>query len=243
MEKGGAVMYRKSRIVIICLLIAASLAAAGYVIYRKTVKDYIDCARMLSKVYHEDRSDLSFKVTIDTAGQTVDSQFRAVRFPYQDSTATQITISGKNRDYVFYKVRGKNVSEQEDADAQNGIPKNFMELIEWGREIYSSDLEIRKTRDRDLATYTVRVPDEMVQTFMDAYLGKLQSLELHYTDCVLVLSGHGRTMNELTLQGTAEYRILFVNASTNIMVRARVNALGDKVAVPDIPDYVVKAAN
>lgn len=237
-------MYRKSRIIIICLLIACILAAAGYVIYRKTVKDYVDCARMLSKVYLEDCSDLSFWVTIDTAGQTIDSQFRAIRFPYQDSTATQITVNGKNRDYVFYKVRGKNVSQQEsDTEAQNGIPKNFMELIEWGREIYSSDLEIRKTHDRNTTTYTVRVPDEMVQSFMDAYLGKLQSLELHYTDCVLVLSGNGRKMSELTLQGKAEYRILFVNSSTSIMVRARVNALGDKVTIPDVPDYVVKAAN
>ena len=87
------------------------------------------------------------------------------------------------------------------------------------------------------------VPDEMVQTFMDAYLGKLESFDLKYTGCKLILTGNGRTMTELALQGTADYRVLFVNSSANILVRARVNALGSKVQIPDVPDYVVKAAN
>lgn len=235
-------MYRKRRILAILLVLLCLGAAAGYVVYSRTVKDYVDCARMLSKIYGADRSDLTFYVTIDTAGQAINTQFRALRFPYQNSTATQITISGTNGDYVFYKVNGRSITQDENAEEQNGIPRNFMELIQWGKQIYQSDLKIRKTKDRRSTTYAVQVPDEMVQSFMDAYLGKLEAFDLKYSDCKLTLIGNGRTMSDLSLQGKADYRVLFVNTSTNILVRARVNALGDKVQVPDVPDYVVKAS-
>ena len=236
-------MYRKRRLLAAALALLCILSIAGYVVYTKTVKDYVDCARMLSKIYQEDRSDLTFYVTVDTAGHAIDTQFRAVRFPYQNATATQVTLVGKNGEYTFYKVNGRNISDEGSEDAQNGIPRNFMELIQWGKQIYESDMQIRKIKDRGYATYTVDVPDEMVQTFMDAYLGKLESFDLKYTGCKLILTGNGRTMTELALQGTADYRVLFVNSSANILVRARVNALGSQVQIPDVPDYVVKAAN
>ena len=50
-------------------------------------------------------------------------------------------------------------------------------------------------------------------------------------------------MTELVLQGRADYRILFVNTSTDILVRAHVNALGKEVELPNVPEYVVKAAS
>lgn len=236
-------MHRMRRSLIAVILILCLLAGGGYLFYRNTVKDYVDCARMLAKVYNADRSDLSFVVTLDTAGQSIDSHFRAVRFPFQDGTATQVTVKGVKNDYVFYKINGQNLQEGQDTAAQDGIPRNFMELLRWARDIYQSDLEIRKIRDRSSMIYTVEVPDEMVQSFMNAYLGKLQIFDIRYTGCKLVLTGNGKTMTELALQGTAEYRLLFVNTSTNIVVRARVNALGNNVQIPDVPDYVVKAAN
>lgn len=236
-------MYRKQRIVIAVLIVVCLLSVAGYVVYSRTVKDYISCARMLSKTYNNECSDLSFYVTIDTAGQAIDAQFRAVRFPYQKSTATQVTILGKNGDYTFYKVNGRNVSSAENQDLQNGIPRNFMELLEWGKKIYESDLTVQKTSDRGVNTYTVFVPDEMVQSFMEAYLGKLESFDLRYHNCRLSLTGSRGAMSDLVLSGTAEYRVLFVNTSTDILVRAHVNALGEQVQIPEVPDSVVKAAS
>lgn len=236
-------MYRKHRIIPIVLIALCFLLAVGYVVYSRTVQDYVSCARMLSKAYNADCSDLTFYVTIDTAGQAIDAQFRAVRFPFQKSTATQVTIIGKNGDYTFYKVNGRNLSAEEDHDAQDGIPRNFMELIAWGKKIYQSDLEIRKTKDRGASTYTVTVPDEMAQSFMEAYLGKLESLDLRYHNCTLTLTGEHGTMTDLALSGTAEYRVLFVNTSTDILVRAHVNAMGSQVRIPDVPDSVVKAAS
>ena len=236
-------MSRKQRVVAFALILLCFMAVVGYAVYNRTVKDYVSCARMLSKTYNSDRSDLTFYVTIDTAGQAIDAQFRAVRFPYQKSTATQVTIIGKNGDYTFYKVNGRNLSSDENSDAQNGIPRNFMELLEWGKRIYESELSIQKTTDRGVSTYTVTVPDEMVQSFMGAYLGKLESLDLRYHNCTLSLTGSHGTMSDLVLIGTAEYRVLFVNTSTDILVRAHVNALGNQVQVPDVPDSVVKAAS
>lgn len=236
-------MYRRERAIIIVLGVLCLLAAAGYTVYSRTVRDYVDCASMLSKVYQADASDLTFHVTIDTAGQAIDTEFRAVRFPFQDSTATQVTIFGIKDNYTFYKVNGRNLTQANETNEQSGIPRNYMELIAWGRRIYQSDLEIRKVRDRGSTTYTVDVPDDMVQSFMDAYLGKLEVFELKYKDCRLTLTGNGKTMTQLALQGTAEYRILFVNTSTNILVRARVNALGNQVSIPNVPDYFEKAAS
>ena len=236
-------MGRKQRIVLICLIALCLLAAAGYVIYTLTVKDYVSCAKMLSSTYNAECSDLTFYVTVDTAGQAIDAKFRAVRFPYQNSTATQVTIEGKNGDYTFYKVNGRNFAQEENSDAQNGIPRNFMELLEWGKKIYESDLSIQKIKDRGETTYTVTVPDDMVQSFMEAYLGKLESFDLRYHNCKLSLTGTHGKMADLVLSGTAEYRVLFVNASTDILVRAHVNALGSQVQVPDIPDSVIKAAS
>lgn len=236
-------MYRKRRIIAVLLAVICLIAIAGYVIYSRTVMDYVSCGRMLTRAYNAERSDLTFFVTIDTAGQAIDAQFRAVRFPFQNGTATQVTILGKNGDYTFYKVNGRNLVNEENPDAQNGIPRNFMELIEWGREIYQSDLEIRKIKDRGVSTYTVVVPDDMVQSFMEAYLGKLEAFDLRYHNCQLSLTGSRGDMTELVLSGTAEYRVLFVNTSTDILVRARVNAMGNQVQIPDVPDSVVKAAN
>lgn len=236
-------MYRRRRLIAVILIALCFLAVAGYVVYSRTVKDYVSCARMLSKTYNADCSDLTFYVTIDTAGQAIDAQFRAVRFPYQKSTATQVTIIGKNGDYTFYKVNGRNLSSEEDNEPQNGIPRNFMELLEWGKKIYESDLSIRSIKDRGVSTYTVEVPDDMVQSFMEAYLGKLESFDLRYHNCKLSLTGSRGTLSELVLTGTAEYRVLFVNTSTDILVRAHVNALGNQVQIPDVPDSVVKAAS
>ncbi len=236
-------MFRKRKIIAFVLIALCLIAAVGYVIYSRTVMDYVSCARMLSKTYNSDCSDLTFYVTIDTAGQEIDAQFRAIRFPYQSSTATQVTVIGKNGDYTFYKVNGRSLSSEESDEAQNGIPRNFMELIEWGKRIYESDLTIQKTRDRGASTYTVTVPDEMVQSFMEAYLGKLESFDLRYHNCKLSLTGTHGNMSDLILTGTAEYRVLFVNTSTDILVRAHVNALGNQVQIPDVPDYVVKAAS
>lgn len=236
-------MRRKQRIILFGLIALCLLSVVGYVVYSRTVKDYVSCARMLSKTYNEDCSDLTFYVTIDTAGQAIDAQFRAVRFPYQSSTATQVTIVGKNGDYTFYKVNGRNLASDENADMQNGIPRNFMELLEWGKKIYESDLSIQKIKDRGVSTYSVTVPDDMVQSFMEAYLGKLESFDLRYHNCRLSLTGVRGTMTDLVLTGTAEYRVLFVNTATDILVRAHVNALGNEVQVPDVPDSVVKAAS
>ena len=236
-------MSRKQRIVMISLIAVCLLAVAGYVIYSRTVKDYVSCAKMLSSTYNAECSDLTFYVTVDTAGQAIDAKFRAVRFPYQKNTATQVTIAGKNGDYTFYKVNGRNYAQAEYSDAQNGIPRNFMDLLEWGKTIYESDLSIQKIKDRGESTYTVTVPDDMVQSFMEAYLGKLESFDLRYHNCRLSLTGSHGKMTELVLSGTAEYRVLFVNTSTDILVRAHVNALGSQVQVPDIPDSVVKAAS
>lgn len=236
-------MYRRRRLIVVILIALCFLAAAGYVVYSRTVKDYVSCARMLSKTYNADCSDLTFYVTIDTAGQAIDAQFRAIRFPFQNSTATQVTIVGKNGDYTFYKVNGRNLSSEEDSEPQNGIPRNFMELLEWGKKIYESDLSIRRSKDRGVSTYTVEVPDDMVQSFMEAYLGKLESFDLRYHNCKLSLTGSRGTLSELVLTGTAEYRVLFVNTSTDILVRAHVNALGNQVQIPDVPDSVVKAAS
>ena len=78
---------------------------------------------------------------------------------------------------------------------------------------------------------------------MDTYLGKLETINLKYSDCRLTLTGSGGAMTELVLQGRADYRILFVNTTTDILVRAHVNALGKQVELPNVPDYVVKAAS
>lgn len=236
-------MGRRQRAVIFSFIALCVLAVVGYVVYSRTVKDYVSCARMLSKTYLSDRSDLTFYVTVDTAGQAIDAHFRAVRFPYQKSTATQVTIIGKNGDYTFYKVNGRNLASEENSDVQNAIPRNFMELLEWGKSIYESDLSIRKTTDRGAVTYTVTVPDEMTQSFMEAYLGKLEAFDLRYHNCTLSLTGTHGTMTDLVLSGTAEYRVLFVNTSTDILIRAHVNALGNQVQIPDVPDSVVKAAS
>ena len=80
-------MGRKQRIVTISLIALCLLAAAGYMIYSRTVKDYVSCAKMLSSTYNAECSDLTFYVTVDTAGQSIDAKFRAVRFPYDITIA------------------------------------------------------------------------------------------------------------------------------------------------------------
>lgn len=237
-------MRRRTRAIIAAVVVLCLLLVAGWVVYRHTIKDYVDCGRMLAKVYNAEASDLSFDVTINASGTEVESRFRAIRFPFQNTTAAQITLNGKNGDYTFYKIHGRNVEETGDnAENQDAIPRNFMELLEWGRGIYKSDLEINKIRDRSYTTYRVNVPDDMVQSFLDAYLGALDTFNLKYSDCVLTLTGNKGRMTELVLQGTASYRILFVNASANVVIRARVNALDKDVNIPTVPDSVVKGAN
>lgn len=236
-------MRRRTKAILAAIVVLCLLLVVGYVVYRHTIKDYVDCARMLAKVYNAEASDLSFDVNINASGAEVESRFRAIRFPFQNTTATQITLNGKNGDYTFYKVHGKNVEADGDNADQSGIPRNFMELLQWGQGIYKSDLEINKIRDRSRTTYRVNVPDELVQSFLDAYLGALDVFDLAYSDCVLTLTGSKGKMTELVLQGTASYRILFVNASATVMVRARVNALDKDVNIPTVPDSVVKGAS
>ena len=49
-------MGRRQRAVIFSFIALCVLAVVGYVVYSRTVKDYVSCARMLSKTYLSDRS-------------------------------------------------------------------------------------------------------------------------------------------------------------------------------------------
>lgn len=236
-------MHRKGKTLIIILVVLCLLAGGGYLAYRLTVKDYVDCCRMLMRVYNAEASDLNFAVSMNTSGVNIDTQFNAVKFPFQDDSAVKITVRGKSTDYTFYKIHGRSVSEDHAADAdQPAIPNNFMRLLQWGAEVYESGLEIRTTKDRNRTTYQVDVPDDLVQTFMDAYLGGIDQMDFRYSDCKLTVTGSNGVLTEVALQGTATYKVLFVNASSAVSIRARVNAVDDDVVIPDVPDSVVKSA-
>lgn len=167
-------MNRKGKTLVIILVVACLLAGGGYLGYRLTMKDYVDCCRMLMRVYNAEASDLNFAVSVNTSGVDIDTQFNAVKFPFQDDSAVKVTVRGKSTDYTFYKIHGRSVSENSEADAgQTAIPKNFMSLLQWGAEVYQSGLEIRTTKDRNRVTYQVDVPDDLVQSFMDSYIGTL----------------------------------------------------------------------
>lgn len=237
-------MRKKGKTWAVVLLAVCLLAAGGYFAYRATVKDYVDCCRMLMRVYHAEASDLSFSLSVDTAGTSFDTQFNAVRFPFQDAGAVQVTVRGKSRDYTFYNINGQAVTGETEPTltaGESAVPKNFMRLLQWGAEVYESGLDIRKTKDRSRITYQVQVPDELVQAFMDSYVGSIEHMDFQYSDCQLTVVGSNGVLTEIALRGTATYRVLFVNASSNISVRARVNALGDQVKIPDVPASVVKS--
>lgn len=236
-------MNRKGKALVIILVVACLLAGGGYLGYRLTMKDYVDCCRMLMRVYNAEASDLNFAVSVNTSGVDIDTQFNAVKFPFQDDSAVKVTVRGKSTDYTFYKIHGRSVSENSEADAgQTAIPKNFMSLLQWGAEVYQSGLEIRTTKDRSRVTYQVDVPDDLVQSFMDSYIGNIEQMDFRYSNCKLTVIGSNGVLTEIALQGTATYKVLFVNASSAVSVRARVNAINDDVVVPDVPDAVIKSA-
>lgn len=236
-------MNRKGKTLVIILVVACLLAGGGYLGYRLTMKDYVDCCRMLMRVYNAEASDLNFAVSVNTSGVDIDTQFNAVKFPFQDDSAVKVTIRGKSTDYTFYKIHGRSVSENSETDAgQTAIPKNFMSLLQWGAEVYQSGLEIRTTKDRNRVTYQVDVPDDLVQSFMDSYIGNIEQMDFRYSNCKLTVIGSNGVLTEIALQGTATYKVLFVNASSAVSVRARVNAINDDVVIPDVPDAVIKSA-
>lgn len=236
-------MNRKGKALVIILVVACLLAGGGYLAYRLTMKDYVDCCRMLMRVYNAEASDLNFAVSVNTSGVDIDTQFNAVKFPFQDDSAVKVTVRGKSTDYTFYKIHGRSVSENSEADAgQTAIPKNFMSLLQWGAEVYQSGLEIRTTKDRSRVTYQVDVPDDLVQSFMDSYIGNIEQMDFRYSNCKLTVIGSNGVLTEIALQGTATYKVLFVNASSAVSVRARVNAINDDVVIPDVPDAVIKSA-
>lgn len=236
-------MNRKRKTLVIILVVACLLAGGGYLGYRLTMKDYVDCCRMLMRVYNAEASDLNFAVSVNTSGVDIDTQFNAVKFPFQDDSAVKVTIRGKSTDYTFYKIHGRSVSENSETDAgQTAIPKNFMSLLQWGAEVYQSGLEIRTTKDRNRVTYQVDVPDDLVQSFMDSYIGNIEQMDFRYSNCKLTVIGSNGVLTEIALQGTATYKVLFVNASSAVSVRARVNAINDDVVIPDVPDAVIKSA-
>lgn len=236
-------MNKKGKTLVIILVVACLLASGGYLGYRLTMKDYVDCCRMLMRVYNAEASDLNFAVSVNTSGVDIDTQFNAVKFPFQDDSAVKVTVRGKSTDYTFYKIHGRSVSENSEADAgQTAIPKNFMGLLQWGAEVYQSGLEIRTTKDRSRVTYQVDVPDDLVQSFMDSYIGNIEQMDFRYSNCKLTVIGSNGVLTEIALQGTATYKVLFVNASSAVSVRARVNAINDDVVIPDVPDAVIKSA-
>lgn len=236
-------MNRKGKTLVIILVVACLLAGGGYLGYRLTMKDYVDCCRMLMRVYNAEASDLNFAVSVNTSGVDIDTQFNAVKFPFQDDSAVKVTVRGKSTDYTFYKIHGRSVSENSEADAgQTAIPKNFMSLLQWGAEVYQSGLEIRTTKDRNRVTYQVDVPDDLVQSFMDSYIGNIEQMDFRYSNCKLTVIGSNGVLTEIALQGTATYKVLFVNASSAVSVRARVNAINNDVVIPDVPDAVIKSA-
>ena len=231
-------MSRRSRTILIVAVVILALAIAGYLVYRATFKNYVDTARTLSSVYNAEKSDISYTVTLN--GKELDVQFRTVKFPVGDGgSAMKIDVEGDFLSHTFYKVNGRSYADE--SSLERLIPKNFMSLLQWGADIYSSELEIDRVRDADRTVYTVKVPDEMVQSFMDRYLEGLDRLNLTYNDCTMYLTTVDGEMTELTLQGNTHYKVLAMEASAMITVRAHVNAVGDAVKTPTLPQDVQDA--
>ena len=151
----------------------------------------------------------------------------------------KIDVEGDYLSHTFYKVNGRSYDDEN--ALERVIPKNFMSLLQWGADVYSSDLSIDRIRDGARTVYTVQVPDSMVQSFMDRYLEGLDKLNLMYSDCTMYLTTVDGQVSELTLQGNTKYKVLVREASTMITVRAQVNAVGDAVKVPSLPQDVQSA--
>ena len=234
-------MTRRKRNILIVAILILALAIGGWLIYRAKFKDYVDTARMLEAVYTAEKSDISYTVSLN--GNELDVKFRTVKFPYGDGgSAMKIDVEGEMISRTFYKINGR--SYEDENSLERMIPKNFMSLLQWGADIYKSDLEIVRTRDGDRTVYTVKVPDDMVQSFMDRYLEGLDRLDLTYTGCTLYLTAVDGEMTELTLQGNARFkRLLGGEGSAMIMVRAQINAVGDAVSIPTIPQDVQEQLN
>lgn len=234
-------MTRRKRNILIVAILILALAIGGWLIYRAKFKDYVDAARMLEAVYTAEKSDISYTVSLN--GNELDVKFRTVKFPYGDGgSAMKIDVEGEMISRTFYKINGR--SYEDENSLERMIPKNFMSLLQWGADIYKSDLEIVRTRDGDRTVYTVKVPDDMVQSFMDRYLEGLDRLDLTYTGCTLYLTAVDGEMTELTLQGNARFkRLLGGEGSAMIMVRAQINAVGDAVSIPTIPQDVQEQLN
>ena len=229
-------MTRHKRNILIVAILILALAIGGWLVYRAKFKDYVDTARMLESVYNAEKSDISYTVTLN--GNELDVKFRTVKFPYGDGgSAMKIDVDGEMINRTFYKVNGR--SYQDENSLERMIPKNFMSLLQWGADMYSSDLEIVRTRDGDRTVYTVKVPDDMAQSFMDRYLEGLDRLDLTYSGCTLYLTAVDGEMTELTLQGNAQFkRLLGGVGSAQIMVRAHINGVGDAVNAPTLPSDV-----
>ena len=116
-----------------------------------------------------------------------------------------------------------------------------MSLLQWGADVYSKKPEIERVRDGARTVYIVKVPDDLVQSFMDRYLEGLDKLNLTYSDCTLYLTAVDGEMTELSLQGNTHYKVLAMEASAMITVRAHVNGVGDSVKVPTLPQDVLDA--
>lgn len=230
-------MSRRTRTTVIVVVVILALAIGGYLYYRANFKDYVDTARALDKVYNAEQSDISYTVSLN--GRELDVQFRTVKFPVgENGSAMKIDVEGNLLSHTFYKVNGRSY----DTNAlEQLIPKNFMSLLQWGSDIYSSRLEIDRVRDASRTVYTVQVPDELVQTFMDRYLEGLDRLNLTYNDCTMYLTTVDGEMTELTLQGNTHYKVLAMEATAMITVRAHVNAVGDAVKTPTLPQEVQDA--
>ncbi|MBQ9045612.1 MAG: hypothetical protein IJ112_06680 [Oscillospiraceae bacterium] len=228
-------MSRRTRRLWILAILIVALAIGGYLFYRANFKNYVDTARMLSAAYNADKSDISYTVSLN--GRELDVRFRTVKFPVGESgSAMKIDVESDLLSHSFYKVNGR--SYDDDAALERLIPKNFMSLLQWGADIYSSDLEIERTSDGGRKVYTVKVPDDMAQSFMDRYLEGLDKLNLTYSDCTMYLTAVNGEMTELTLQGNTHYKVLAMEASALITVRAHINAVGEAVKVPTLPQDV-----
>ena len=229
-------MTRRTRTILLITILILALAIGGYLYYASHFKIYLDTARMLESVYDAEKSDLSYTVTLN--GKELDVQFRTVKFPVGErGSAMKIDVEGDYLSHTFYKINGRSYSDE--SALERAIPKNFMSLLQWGAEIYSSDLEIERTRDGSRTVYTVKVPDSMVQSFMDRYLEGLDRLDLTYSDCTMYLTSVDGVMTELTLHGTTQYKVLARQASALITVRVHVNGVGDAVKAPTLPQDVL----
>ena len=231
-------MTRRTRTILIIVILILALIIGGYFYYRAHFQVYVDTARMLDSVYNAEKSDISYTVALN--GKELNVKFRTVKFPVGDGgSAMQIDVEGDYLSHTFYKVNGRSYDDEN--ALERVIPKNFMSLLQWGADVYSSDLSIDRIRDGARTVYTVQVPDSMVQSFMDRYLEGLDKLNLTYSDCTMYLTTVDGQVSELTLQGNTKYKVLVREASTMITVRAQVNAVGDAVKVPSLPQDVQSA--